>query len=78
MRDRRHLARLALGLVEGCVRDDAAADSLLVDAFESVEEAAGAHAYLAGFVLQALAHARAEPVEVTAGYVRRLLASSAG
>ncbi|HEY7135532.1 MAG TPA: hypothetical protein VIB48_10740 [Acidimicrobiia bacterium] len=77
MRDRRHLARLALDLVEGCVRNDPAADSLLADAFDSAEEAAAAHAYLTGFVLQALAQARTEPVEVTAGYVRRLLGSPA-
>jgi hypothetical protein len=73
MRDRRHLARLALDLVEGCVRDAAAADSLLVDAFESVEEAAAAHAYLTGFVLEALAEARREHVPAAAGYIRHLL-----
>jgi hypothetical protein len=50
---------------------------LLADAFDSAEEAAAAHAYLTGFVLQALAQARTEPVEVTAGYVRRLLGSPA-
>ena len=78
MRDRRHLAKLALVLVEGCLRDDAAADAMLVDTFETVEEAAAAHAYLTGFLLQDLAAARGEPVAHTVERIRRMLGSLPG
>ena len=73
MRDRRTLARLALALVEGSVRFGEAADEMFVDTFESLEEAAHAHAYLAGFVLQFLASLRGETVDQTVAEIRRVL-----
>lgn len=70
----RDAACRALALVEGVARDDRDADGLVVDAFDTVEDAVRAHAHLAGFILEALAHHhRHEPVAVTAEYVRRLL-----
>ena len=54
------LARRALALVEGVARGERAAENLLVDAFASVDEAARAHAYLCGFLLQLLAEAHDE------------------
>ncbi len=71
---RRARARVALSLVEGVARGDEAAEDLLVDAFDGLGDAAAAHAYLAGFVLQALADARGEPLARTCSYVRALLA----
>jgi hypothetical protein len=59
----RDLARLALNLVEGTVRGEPAAAELLVDGFANVGEAARAHAYLAGFLLTALADARHDTPE---------------
>jgi hypothetical protein len=73
MRDRRHLANLALSLVEGTVRNDPAADALLLDAFDSLEEAATAHAYLSGFLIQYLAEARGGGISLTIDAVRALL-----
>jgi hypothetical protein len=73
MRDRRHLANLALSLVEGTVREEPAADDLLLDAFESLDEAATAHAYLAGFLIQFLAEARGDGILPTIDAVRALL-----
>lgn len=70
----RELARLALSLVEGTVRGDPAADALLADGFADVGEAARAHAYLAGFLLQALADARGETPDASCDFIRRLLA----
>jgi hypothetical protein len=58
----RRLARVALSLVEGMVRGDPSTDPLLVEAFTGLEEAARAHAYLCGFLLQLLAHERGESV----------------
>ncbi|HEX5587378.1 MAG TPA: hypothetical protein VFZ17_08730 [Acidimicrobiia bacterium] len=74
MRDRRELARLALALVEGSLTVGDAADELFVDAFESLEEAATAHAYLAGFILEYLAVERGEQPVQTVAEIRRLLA----
>jgi hypothetical protein len=73
MRDRRELAGLALALVEGSLSVGAAADELFIDAFESLEEAAAAHAYLTGFVIEYLAALRNERVASTVGEIRRLL-----
>jgi hypothetical protein len=73
MRDRRELARLALALVEGSLSVGEAADEMFVDAFESLEEAAFAHAYLTGFVVQYLAVQRAERADQTVAEIRRLL-----
>jgi hypothetical protein len=69
----RDLARLALNLVEGTVRGEAAAAELLAEAFTDVREAARAHAYLAGFLLTALADARYETPEESCRFIRRLL-----
>jgi hypothetical protein len=69
----RRLAEVALGLAEGVARNDAAAESLLVDAFDSVEQAAHAHAYLAGFLLVLLAEERNEGVSDCGLYVRSML-----
>jgi hypothetical protein len=67
------LARVALSLAEGTIGDAVGAEDLLVDAFADVEEAARAHAYLAGFVLVALANCRGETPQEACAYVRRLL-----
>jgi len=68
------LARLALSLVEGTVRGDSAADDLLADGFGDLDEAARAHAYLTGFVVEVLAECRHETPAQTCAFVRRLLA----
>lgn len=67
-------ARLALALVAGLAEGDDAAGELLVDAFDDLGQAARAHAYLAGFLLNALAASRGESAVVAAGWVRSLLA----
>ena len=67
------LARRALALVEGVVRGEQAAENLLVEAFSSVDEAAQAHAYLCGFMLQMLAAAHDESPTAAAARVRDLL-----
>ncbi len=66
-------ALVALALAEGVARSDHSADALIVAGFDSHEEAALAHAYLVGFVIQLLAEERNEGVRATAAYVRRLL-----
>jgi len=70
----RELARLALSLVEGTVRGEPAAAELLAEGFADVGEAARAHAYLAGFLLIALADARHEMPEEACQFIRRVLA----
>jgi hypothetical protein len=67
------LAKLALALAGGVARGDPDADALVVEGFNSVEEAARAHAYLSGFLLEMLAHARREPVLATLDFVRSKL-----
>jgi hypothetical protein len=69
----RELARLALSLVEGTMRGDATADELLAEGFTDSAEAARAHAYLSGFVIQTLATARGETPAQTCGHLRALL-----
>lgn len=69
----RRLAEMALGLAVGVAREDATVEPLLVDGFESVEQAARAHAYLTGFLLALLADARKEGVWDCGLYVRRML-----
>ena len=71
--DHRDEARLALALVAGLAEGDEAADELLVDAFDDLGQAARAHAYLAGFLLQALAASRGESTTGSAAWVRSLL-----
>jgi hypothetical protein len=66
------LAEMALGLAAGVARGDEAADSLVVGGFESVQEAARAHAYLSGFLLVLLAEARNEQIVTTVPYVRSM------
>jgi hypothetical protein len=53
-----------------------AADEMFIDAFESLEEAAAAHAYFTGFVVQYLAAQRNESVAQTVDEIRRLLDTS--
>lgn len=48
-------ARLALGIVEGLVRESPGAEELALDVFDSLEQAAVAYAYLSGFLLEILA-----------------------
>lgn len=62
--------KVALSLAEGLARGDTDADPLLVTGFDSVEQAARAHAYLSGFLLQLLAHHRSEDIVATVNYVR--------
>lgn len=69
----REAARLALSLAEGAASNDSRADGLAVDAFDSVEDAAQAHAYLTGFLLQVLANERQETVQASAEHVKGLL-----
>ncbi len=64
------LALRALALVAGTVRSDPDAIDLHVDAFDSIEEAGGAFAYLVGYLLVALACARAEDPAATVDWVR--------
>lgn len=71
--DPAQLAGRALALVEGTARGDPDAIALHVDAFDTVEEAAAAFAYLGGYLLTALAQARAEDVESTATWLRSTL-----
>ena len=73
MDDRRTLAVRALSLSAGVARADAAAEDLLVDAFDTLEEAAEAHAYLAGFLLEVLAGQRREDVDRTRAHLLTLL-----
>jgi len=73
MRERRELAKLALALIEGSLTVGDAADALFVDAFVSLDEAAFAHAYLAGFVIEFLAQQRNERPHETVVEIRRLL-----
>lgn len=72
-RDAAGPALRALALVEGTARGEPDAVALHVDAFDSVEEAAGAFAYLGGYLLVALAEARREPPAATATWLRSLL-----
>jgi hypothetical protein len=67
--------KVALGLAEGVARGDTDAEALLVAGFNSVDEAARAHAYLTGFLLQLLAHTRSEDLRSTVRYVRAMLDS---
>lgn len=67
------MARRALALVEGVARGEQAAENLLVDAFASVDEAARAHAYLCGFLLQLVAAAFGESTAGAAVRVRDLM-----
>jgi hypothetical protein len=69
----RELARLALSLVAGTVRGDSSADELLAEGFTDEAEAARAHAYLSGFVVQSLATARGETPAQTCAFLRNLL-----
>ena len=68
-------ARLALSLAEAVARDERAANAFLVEAFDSLEDAALAHAHLNGFLLVALAAARRESVADAVSHVRELLNS---
>jgi hypothetical protein len=54
---RRDGARTALRLIAAAADGDEAADSLLVDAFRTADEAALDHAYLSGFLILLLADA---------------------
>ena len=66
-------ASLALSIIEGLVQDAPGADDMALDAFDSVEAAALAHAYLAGFLLEMLAeHAGMTPMEAAARVRTRL------
>jgi hypothetical protein len=66
------LAEVALGLAAGVARGDEAAESLVVDGFDSVEKAVQAHAYLSGFLLVLLAKARDEEVDATVPYIQSM------
>ncbi len=55
------------------MRGELAADDLLTEGFANVGEAARAHAYLAGFLLTALADARHETPARSCDFVRHLL-----
>lgn len=66
-------AAIALSLAQGVANGDPTVEQVLIAGFADLAEAAEAHAYLAGFLLQTLATGRSEPVADTASYVRRLL-----
>ena len=67
------LAALALTLVEGTVEGRPDAESLLVEGFADLDEAARGHAYLSGFLLTMLADARGTTVRAVCAQVRALL-----
>jgi hypothetical protein len=71
---RRSEAQAALRLVAAAAAGDEAADSLLVDAFASAEEAALKHAYLSGFLLALLADAWDVPRHEAVERVAELIA----
>ena len=73
MDDDRAQARLALSLVEGMLRGDAAADRLVIDTFDDLEQAVRAHAHLSGFLLEVLAEERHQTPAATARFIRSLL-----
>ena len=66
-------ALVALALVAGVVDGNEAADAMIVEAFHDGGHAARAHAYLSGFLLQALADQRGEEPSQTVIWVRSLV-----
>jgi hypothetical protein len=54
-------AELALSVVQGLLHEDAAAERMAIEAFDSLEDAATAYAYLVGFLIEDLADARRTP-----------------
>ncbi len=72
------LALRALALVAGTARGDEDAVDLHVDAFDSVEEAAGAFAHLGGYLLAALCQARGESPAATVAWLGRTIDPDAG
>ena len=69
-------ARLALSLVRGLVENTHGAHEILLDAFDDVAHAAVCHAYMSGFLLQALAEQRRESPSETAAWIGTLLAET--
>ena len=67
---------MALALVRGLVERNEGADDLVVDAFDDMAQAAVSHAYLAGFLLQALAEQRRERVSETVAWIGTRLADA--
>ena len=51
-------AGLALSVVQGLLGDDPAAERMALEAFDSVEDAAKAYAYLVGYLIEEVAAAR--------------------
>ena len=66
-------ARVALSLIEGVAQQIPEAEAMLVEAFDSQEDAAAAFAYLAGFLIEVVAASRGETVEESIRSVRRML-----
>jgi hypothetical protein len=67
-------AKLALRIVEGIAKGIPEADALIVESFDDPMTAALAYAYLAGFMLEALAaEDPARSIEGAASRVQRLL-----
>jgi hypothetical protein len=62
-----------LSLVEGMLRGDAAADRLVIDTFDDLEQAARAHAHLSGFLLEVLVEQRHQAPDAAARFIRSLL-----
>lgn len=68
MTERRRVSPCSL--VEGMLRGDAAADRLVIDTFDDLEQAAHAHAHLSGFLLEVLAEQRRQTPDATARFIR--------
>jgi len=66
-------AELALSVVQGLLHEDAGAERMAIDAFDSLEDAATAYAYLVGFLIEDLADARRTSVAMAIAGVRARL-----
>lgn len=67
-------AKLALRIVEGIAKGNSDADALIIESFDDPMTAAVAYAYLAGFMLEALAAEDPKrSIEGAASRIQRLL-----
>lgn len=66
-------AALALSVVQGLLGDDPAAERMALEAFDSVDAAAKAYAYLVGYLIEEVAVARRTPEETVIADLRARL-----
>jgi hypothetical protein len=64
-------------VVQGLLQEDPGAERMAVEAFDSLEDAATAYAYLVGFLIEDLAEARRTSVAVAIASVRSRLRGEA-